>query len=171
MRLKWISFILFVSMALSGCTAPAAANGSLTATAEPVSILTSSVPTQESCGCTPKPALTLVGLVDREESWKLADLRSLGLEKISFHFPKEGSLLLDGIHLNTLLDIARPKVDAKSLTIISGDNTTVDVDLKAAQACTDCFIAVYGETSALRMVMPGFPDNTWVKAVKKLEIK
>lgn len=172
---------MFVSMTLAACTATVVAPSSIPAKALPqtmllatsttVSLTNSTAPITESCSCKPKPALTLIGLVDREESWNLQDLRSLGFEKFNISFPKEGNLFLEGMRLNTLLDIAQPTAEAKMLTIVAGDGTTVDVDLKAVRACTDCLIALYGEKNSLRTVMSGFPDNTWVKAVKELIVK
>lgn len=181
MRLKCISLIMLVSMALAACTATVVAPSSIPAIALPqtmllatsttVSLTNSTAPTTESCSCKPKPALTLIGLVDREQAWSVEDLRSLGFEKFNISIPKEGNHFLEGMRLNTLLDIARSTAEANSLTIIAGDGTTVDVDLKAVRACTDCLIALYGETNSLRTVMSGFPDNTWIKAVKELVVK
>jgi len=172
---------MFIFLTLAACTATVVTLSSnsakalpqttLLATSTMASIANSTVPTRESCGCTPKPALILIGLVDREESWNLQDLRSLGFDKFNITIPNEGSHFFDGMHLNTLLDKAHPKAQAKILTIISGDGTTVDVDLQAVRACTGCLVVLYGEPTSLRTVMPSFPDNTWVKAVKKLVVK
>ena len=91
----------------------------LTATSTIASLANSTRLTRESCGCTPKPALILIGLVDTEESCNLQDLRSLGLDKFNITIPNEGGYFFDRMHLNTLLDKAHPQAQAKVLTIIS----------------------------------------------------
>jgi len=175
---------MFIFLTLAACTAtvvnpssnPAKAlsQTTLPATSTTASHADSTIPTRESCGCTPKPALTLIGLVDREESWNLQDLRSIGFDKFNITIPNGGSQFFDGLHLNTLLNKAHPLAQAKILSIVSGDGTSVDVDLQTVRACTGCLVVLYGDSrgpTTLRTVMPGFPDNTWVKAVKKLVVK
>jgi hypothetical protein len=62
------------------------------------------------------------------------------------------------VRLNDLLDMAKPKAEAATLTMVADDGYSADVALSDAQACTDCLVAFQTE-GGLRTVMPGMPSN------------
>jgi DMSO/TMAO reductase YedYZ molybdopterin-dependent catalytic subunit len=140
-----------------------------TATAEPSAA--TPAPTQAGSGAgTGGAALTLTGLVGKEQAWSLDDLQKMEVVKLTVEHPKKGKQDAEGVRLNALLDLAQPKADARALVITAIDGYTAEVDLKAVRACADCLIA-FNQSAGLKTVMPGMQGNLWVKDVVKIEIK
>ena len=127
-------------------------------------------PTAASSAAAGSAALTLTGLVSKEQAWSLEDVHKMEVVKLTVEHPKKGKQDAEGVRLNALLDLAQPKAEAKTLVITAIDGFTAEVDLKAVRDCADCLIA-FNQSAGLKSVMPGMESNLWVKDVVKLELK
>jgi DMSO/TMAO reductase YedYZ molybdopterin-dependent catalytic subunit len=115
-------------------------------------------------------ALTLTGLVDKEQSWSLETLQKMDVTSENVDHPKKGIMDVKGILLNPLLDMAGVKVDAKTLVITASDGYSAEADLKAIRDCPKAMVA-FDTDGSLWMVLPDLQSNFWVKSVVKLELK
>jgi DMSO/TMAO reductase YedYZ molybdopterin-dependent catalytic subunit len=115
--------------------------------------------------------LILTGLVENELTLTEADLRALGVVKITAEHPKKGPQDYEGVRLSTLLDMAKVKPEATKLVLTASDGFTAEVFLTEVQANPDCLVAFTDTPGVFSMVMPGLPSNTWIKGVVKIEVK
>jgi DMSO/TMAO reductase YedYZ molybdopterin-dependent catalytic subunit len=116
--------------------------------------------------------LTITGLVTAVKTWKVDDLKAMDVVKMTVDQPKKGKVDVTGVKLNTLLDLAGPKPDAKTVVFTAVDGYFSQVALADVRACPNCMIG-FNETGGMNTVMPGtgMPGNLWVKNVIKIELK
>jgi hypothetical protein len=138
-----------------------------TATVEPTPTVTATVPLTPALGAD----LTITGLVENELSLSEADLRAMGVVKITAEHPKKGPQDYEGVRLSELLDLAKVKPGAVKLVIVASDGYTAEVFLTEVQACTDCLIAFTDTAGKFNIVMPGLPSSLWIKEVVKIEVQ
>jgi DMSO/TMAO reductase YedYZ molybdopterin-dependent catalytic subunit len=138
------------------------------ATATPAPSATAA-PTQASTA-NPNAALTVTGLVEKELSWSLEELKEFEVVKLTVEHPKKGKQDVEGIYLNSLLDMAALKPKAKTLVVISVDGYTVEIELKAIRECKDCLIT-FNDTGGLNLAMPGMQSSFWARDVATFEVK
>jgi len=117
-----------------------------------------------------KGVLSITGLVGKEQTWKVDELKAMDVVKKTVEHPKKGKQDVEGVSLNALLDLAQPKTGATKLVITAVDGFTAEVDLKAVRDCKDCLIA-FNDSGGLKTVMPGMESGLWVKDVVKIEVK
>lgn len=127
-----------------------------------------------ACGPTPAPtaappALSVTGKVGRPLAWGLAQIKALGVEKLTLEHPKSGPTEYEGVRLNKVLDQAGPAAEATTLVFSAADGYSAEVPLADVRACADCLIAISGTT--LNLAMPGLPSKAWVKMVIGIEVK
>lgn len=115
-------------------------------------------------------ALTLTGLVDAEQSWSLDMLKGMAVVKLQLEHPKKGMTEYEGVRLNDLLALAKPKADAESLVFTAADGFTAEVKLADVQACADCLVA-FDDDGSLKLAMPGMDSGLWVKTLVSIEVK
>lgn len=139
-------------------------SGQPASTPQPTPSLSSSADAPASDG-----GLQIVGLAGAAQSWTLDDLKGMKLIKMTVEHPKKGQQELEGLRLNALLDLAKPKSEAQKLVFFASDGYNVEVDLKAVKNCADCLLAVSDDS--LSLAMPGMESSFWVKNLAKIEIK
>ena len=100
-------------------------------------------------------ALTLVGLVNAEQSWSRDMLEALGKVKLQLEHPKKGMQEYEG---------------AAKLVLTASDGYAVEADLAAVLACADCLVA-FADDGTLVLAMPGMESSFWVKDVVRIEVK
>jgi DMSO/TMAO reductase YedYZ molybdopterin-dependent catalytic subunit len=127
-------------------------------------------PAADEASQTGAGGLVISGLVDREQSWSMDDLKKMEVVKLSVEHPKKGKMDVEGVRLNALLDLAGLKTDAATLCIVASDDYRTDVEVKAVRDCPDCLIA-FEEDDTLKAVMPGMESGFWAKNVVKIEVK
>lgn len=115
-------------------------------------------------------ALTLTGLVDAGQSWSLDMLKGMAVVKLQLEHPKKGMTDYEGVRLNDLLALAKPKADAASVLFTAADGFTAEVKLADVQACSDCLVA-FDDDGSLKLAMPGMESGLWVKTLTSIEIK
>jgi DMSO/TMAO reductase YedYZ molybdopterin-dependent catalytic subunit len=147
-----VALVLVVS-ALVGC-------GAAEPAAEPTA-----APTKESAG---PAALTIKGMVDKEVSLSIDDLKALGTEEITAENSKGESETNEAVRLSKILDQAGVKDGAKTLVLTADDGYATEVAV--AELNADCHIK-FRSKGGISSVMPGLPGNTWVKGVVTLELK
>jgi molybdate/tungstate transport system substrate-binding protein len=128
------------------------------------------VPPAQTAALQAKADLNITGAVENELSLMIDDLKGMDVVEITAEHPKKGQETYQGVRLNDLLDMAKPKAEAATLSMVADDGYSADVVLSDAQACTDCLVAFQTE-GGLRTVMPGMPSNVWVKGVIEIAIK
>jgi DMSO/TMAO reductase YedYZ molybdopterin-dependent catalytic subunit len=137
----------------------------LAATETPAAAETPQIGTENVAG-----GLTLGGLVEKEQSWSMDDLKKMEVVKLTVEHPKKGKMDVEGVRLNALLDKAGLKADAATLCIVASDDYKTDVEVKAVRDCPDCLIA-FEDDGTLKAVMPGMESGFWAKNVVKIEVK
>jgi hypothetical protein len=100
-----------------------------------------------------------------------AGIHALEVVKATAEHPKKGKEDYEGVSLNALLNLAGLQPGAATLTLSASDGYSVDVDLAAVQACSDCLLAFTETEGVYNLVMPGFESSAWVKDLVKVEIK
>lgn len=115
-------------------------------------------------------ALTLSGQVANEQAWSLDELKAMDVVKLTVEHPKKGAMDVEGLRLNSLLDLAQPKSDASKLVFTAADGYAVEVELAAVRGCADCLVA-FNSPSGLMSVMPAMESSLWVKDLIKIEVQ
>jgi hypothetical protein len=114
-----------------------------------------------------KAALSVTGAVQNELALSTADLEALGVEEVTVEHPKKGAQTYKGVRLSKVLEAATPTGD--TLTFTAADDYSIDLPLVDAQACTDCLVAVDGDS--LSLAMSGMEGMFWVKDLIAIEVK
>jgi DMSO/TMAO reductase YedYZ molybdopterin-dependent catalytic subunit len=115
-------------------------------------------------------ALSFVGLVDQPLGWSRNDLEAMDVVKMNVEHPKKGSIEVEGVRLNALIELVKVKPEAKTLVVTSSDGYVTEIGLADVVACADCMVA-FEDDGSLKLAMPGMQSNFWAKAVVKIEAK
>ncbi|NTV36465.1 MAG: molybdopterin-dependent oxidoreductase [Anaerolineaceae bacterium] len=161
-----VSLVVLLSLILAAC-------GTAATTAAPVATEVATESATEVVTEAPATAAPLVitGMVGKELSLSDADLHGLKVENLSAEHPKKGKMDYTGVRMSELLAKAEVKPEAKTLTFISSDGFTAEIDLATLNACADCMLAFSDTPGDYSAVMPGQSSKLWAKAVVKIEIK
>lgn len=115
-------------------------------------------------------AFMSAGLVESELAWSLDELRALEPVQLTVEHPKKGQQDVEGVRINTLLDLVKVQPEGKQVTFTAADGFTATVDLQAVRDCNDCLVA-FDESGTLKLVMPGMESSFWVKDVIALTVQ
>lgn len=154
-----VSLVVMFSLFLAAC-------GTAATTAAPVATEAAT----EAPAAVSAP-LVITGMVGKELSLSDADLHGLKVETLSAEHPKKGKQDYTGVRFSEILAKAEVKPEAKTLTFISSDGFTAEIDLATLNACADCMLAFSDTPGDYSAVMPGQSSKLWAKAVVKIEIK
>jgi len=115
--------------------------------------------------------LAITGAVANSLVLTETDLRGMDVTKIAAEHPKKGQQEYEGVRLNALLDQAQLGDDATKAVFTADDGYAAEVSLKDLRACEDCLVAFTETPGKLRIVLPGFESDVWIKGVVSIEIK
>ncbi len=115
-------------------------------------------------------ALKISGLVEQEQAWSEDQVKAMEtMEAQSTNKAGEVSTYT-GVSIKALLDLAKPKADAKTVVFVADDGYTGEVALDEVLACADCIVS-FREKGGFSTVLPGFPGNVQVKGVIEIQVK
>jgi len=116
-------------------------------------------------------ALALSGDFAEARAWTWDELEALGTMTAEVAGPRDDDPASEytGVSLMAVLESAGVGEDAETLVATASDGFEAEIELAAAQTCEECMIVLEDET--LRLIMPGFPSNNWVRDVVSLEAK
>lgn len=115
--------------------------------------------------------LIISGMVDFVMPFQFAELQDMDVVTINTKHPKKDEMVdYQGVRLNDLLAMAKPRADAKTVKLIASDGYAIEVPLADVLACADCLIA-FDDDDSLKSVMPGMDSMFWVKDVVSIEIQ
>jgi hypothetical protein len=100
-----------------------------------------------------------------------ADLRGMGVAKITAEHPKSGTAEYEGVRLNELLALAKPATSAAKIIFTAADGYSAEAELADVLTCADCMVAFTDTPGKLKLAMPGQSSSLWVKDVNKIELK
>ncbi len=114
-------------------------------------------------------ALALSGDFEEAREWPWEELEALEMITAEVAGPRDGDPVSEytGVSLMAFLEAAGVGADAEMLVATASDGFAAEIDLAAAQTCEECMIVL--EDNSLRLIMPGFPSNNWVRDVVSLE--
>ena len=118
-----------------------------------------------------KVELLVTGLVEQELKLNDISLKKLEVVKITAEHPKKGKMDYEGVRLNTLLDLAKVKLEATKLILTASDGYSSEIDLASVRSCKDCLVAFSDQPGLFNLVMPGLESSLWIKEVVKIEVK
>lgn len=178
MKVRWFVILIIMMVILAGCQAAQISEP----TAIPSSTPTQPLPTEEPVlteatlkvpteAASNTPFFSVTGLVENVLSFNSDDIKAMEVVKITAKHPKKDEMTdYEGVRLNTILDMASPKADAKKIVMIALDDYTSEVDINTIKACADCLIS-FNDEGNLKMIMPGMESAYWVKDVVKIEVQ
>jgi DMSO/TMAO reductase YedYZ molybdopterin-dependent catalytic subunit len=115
--------------------------------------------------------LVISGNVEFTMPFQYEELKGMNVITINTKHPKKDEMRdYEGVRLNDLLEMAKPKADASKLTFVAGDGYSTSLPLADVLACADCLIS-FGEDNTLNSVMPGMDSGFWAKDVKQIVIE
>lgn len=114
-------------------------------------------------------ALTITGLVDSAQSLTMDALKAMQIVKMSAVHPKKGPQDYEGVRMNTLIDLAKPKATATKVVLTSGDGYVTELTLSQVRACPNSLLAF--NAGKLDAVFPELESSFWAKDVVKAEIR
>ncbi len=127
------------------------------------------VPTSGEQGGT-AAALKMTGLVNKEMAWSEAEVKAMPTTDAQYTNKKGETQTYTGVAINTLLELAGVKPEAKTLVMIADDGFTAEITLADVQACKDCIVS-FRSQGGFSTVLPGMPGNVQVKGVIELQLK
>ena len=115
-------------------------------------------------------ALEITGNVDSEMGWTEEEVRSMDtIEAESTNKEGEASAYT-GVPIKALLEEAGVSDDATTVTLVTEDDHTAEVELSEVQACDDCIVS-FRNKGGFSIVMPGYSGNLQVKGVAEIQVK
>ena len=84
---------------------------------------------------------------------------------------KSGLQDFQGVHLNSLLDMAGIPGTAKKLVFTASDNYTSEISLADVRSCPNALLAFGDIPGSYTLVLPDQPTSTWVKNLITIEVK
>ena len=162
---EMVGAISEIDLKVEGASATAAQP---TQTPEPTA-----APTQESSASPAAVAgdLVVIGAVEKPLGLNEADLRGMGVAKITAEHPKSGTAEYEGVRLNELLALAKPATSAAKIIFTAADGYSAEAELADVLTCADCMVAFTDTPGKLKLAMPGQSSSLWVKDVNKIELK
>jgi tungstate transport system substrate-binding protein len=115
-------------------------------------------------------ALKITGNVSQEMGWTEEEVRAMETTEAVSTNNKGESETYTGVLLNTLLEMAGPASDAKTVTFAAGDGSTAEMALADLQGCADC-IASFRNQGGFSIVAPGFAKGVQLKGVVEIQVK
>ncbi len=146
---------------------------SITLDIEPLPEATEAPATQEPTddARTMEGDLVISGNVEFTMPFQYDELKDMDVVTINTKHPKKDEMRdYEGVRLNDLLTMAKPKADATKLTFVAGDGYSTTLPLADVLACADCLIS-FGDDNTLNSVMPGMDSGFWAKDVKQIVIE
>jgi hypothetical protein len=115
-------------------------------------------------------ALEITGNVDCETNWSEEEVRSMDtIEAESTN--KEGQAsTYTGVPIKGLLQEAGISNAATTVTFVTEDDYTADVELSEVQACDDCIVS-FRNQGGFSIVMPGYSGDLQVKGVVEIQVR
>ncbi len=112
------------------------------------------------------------GWVDNPTILDLDSFRAQELVTINVELPQGGLHTYTGLPLYyILLSIVQIQPDADTLIITSSDGISAEVDIQnLIESCANCLLAYEEQDGFFVAVMPGYPNELWLKDVIQLNV-
>lgn len=121
----------------------------------------------EEAAVVSEPVLTMSGAATA--SWTEDELKALPQTSAEYT-DKEGNVTVyEGVALNDLLSAAGVS-DYATVTMVSSDDYSADVNMEELSACATCIVA-FEEDGTLRSVLPDFSGKQQVKDLVELSVQ
>jgi hypothetical protein len=126
--------------------------------------------TEAGAGIPADAALKITGNVSQEIGWPEEEVRTLDAIEVESTNKDGETSTYTGVPINTLLEMAGPAADARTVVYVADDGYTAEVALADVQACENCIVS-FRKQGGFSIVMPDFPGNLQVKGVIEIQIE
>lgn len=116
------------------------------------------------------PALRITGLVTNEQGWSEGQIKAMDTIEVKSTNNKGEAVTYTGILISTLINLAAPTANARSIVFIANDGYTVETSLTDVMACADCIVSFH-DPGGFSIVMPGKGSSLQVDGVIEIQIK
>jgi DMSO/TMAO reductase YedYZ molybdopterin-dependent catalytic subunit len=115
-------------------------------------------------------ALSVTGNVENEMAWTEQEVRSMDTIEAERENNKGEMSAYTGVPIKALMEEAGVPDDATTVTFVSQDDGSADVELADVRACDDCIVS-FRNNGGFSIVMPGYRRKLQVKGVVEIRIE
>jgi len=115
-------------------------------------------------------SLQVTGNVENEMAWAEDEVRAMDTIEAERENNQGEMSTYTGVPIHALLEEAGVADDAATVSFVTGDGTTADVNLSEVLACNDCIVS-FRNQGGFSIVMPGFSGQVQVRDVVEIQVQ
>ena len=115
-------------------------------------------------------SLQVTGNVENEMAWAEEEVRAMDTIEAERENNQGEMSTYTGVPIHALLEEAGVADDAATVSFVTGDGTTADVNLSEVLACNDCIVS-FRNQGGFSIVMPGFSGQVQVRDVVEIQVQ